>query len=129
MTKADSHRAFVHTVRSVIDTSGQRVSAADRLYLTAEIPSLIIWRERDRIIPVAHAELAHELMPGSRLEIFPEAGHFPFNDDPDRFVRVVLEDFIAGTPEANLDQDHIRRMLFARQAETDSGAERKAVGQ
>ncbi|MDQ5895621.1 MAG: hypothetical protein QG596_1882, partial [Actinomycetota bacterium] len=44
------------------------------------------------------------------------AGHFPFNDDPDRFIKV-LEDFIAGTDEANLDQDHIRRMLVERQAE------------
>lgn len=116
LTESDARRAFLHTVRSVIDPTGQRVSAADRLYLTREIPSLIVWGDRDRIIPVAHADLAHELMPGSQLEIFPGAGHFPFNDDPDRFIRV-LEDFIAGTDEANLDQDHIRRMLVERQAE------------
>lgn len=110
LTKADARRAFLHTVRSVIDPAGQRVSAADRLYLTGEIPSLIVWGEKDRIIPVAHAALAHELMPGSRLEIFPGAGHFPFNDDPDRFVGLI-EEFISETEEANLDQDHIRRML------------------
>ncbi len=114
LTEADARRAFVHTVRSVIDPTGQRVSAADRLYLTAEIPSMIVWGDHDRIIPVDHATVAHELMPGSRLEIFSGAGHFPFNDDPDRFVRV-LEDFIASTEEANLDQDHIRRMLLRRQ--------------
>lgn len=115
LTEADARRAFLNTVRSVIDPTGQRVSAADRLYLTAEIPSMIIWGERDRIIPLAHAQIAHELMPGSRLEVFPGAGHFPFNDDPDRFVRVV-EEFIDQTDEADLDQDHIRRMLVARQA-------------
>jgi len=115
LTEADARRAFLHTVRSVIDPSGQRVSAADRLYLTREIPSLIVWGDRDRIIPVSHAELAHELMPGSRLEIFPGAGHFPFNDDPDRFIEV-LEDFIATTDEAELDQDHIRRMLLEYQS-------------
>jgi pimeloyl-ACP methyl ester carboxylesterase len=108
-------------VRSVIDPTGQRVSAADRLYLTREIPSLIVWGDRDRIIPVSHADLAHELMPGSRLEIFPGAGHFPFNDDPDRFIEV-LEEFIAGTEEANLDQDHIRRMLLQRQEEDRAAA-------
>ena len=116
LTESDARRAFLHTVRSVIDPTGQRVSAADRLYLTREIPSMIIWGDRDRIIPVAHADLAHELMPGSRLEIFPGAGHFPFNDDPDRFIRV-LEEFIAETDEANLDEDHIRRMLVERQGE------------
>ena len=115
LTEADARRAFLHTVRSVIDPSGQRVSAADRLYLTREIPSLIVWGDRDRVIPVSHAELAHELMPGSRLEIFPGAGHFPFNDDPDRFIEV-LEDFIATTDEAELDQDHIRRMLLEYQS-------------
>jgi pimeloyl-ACP methyl ester carboxylesterase len=113
LTEADARRAFVHTVRSVIDPNGQRVSAADRLYLTRDIPSLIVWGDRDRIIPVSHADMAHELMPGSRLEIFPGAGHFPFNDDPVRFVDV-LEDFIATTPEANLDEDHIRRLLVER---------------
>ena len=113
LTEADARRAFVHTVRSVIDPGGQRVSAADRLYLTRDIPSLIVWGDRDRIIPVSHAELAHELMPGSRLEIFPGAGHFPFNDDPGRFVEV-LEDFIVTTEEADLDQEHIRRILVER---------------
>ncbi|MCB0856835.1 MAG: alpha/beta fold hydrolase [Solirubrobacterales bacterium] len=121
LTEADARRAFVNTVRSVIDPTGQRVSAADRLYLTADIPSMIIWGDRDRIIPVAHADLAHELMPGSRLEIFPGAGHFPFNDDPDRFISLV-EDFIATTEEANLDQDHIRRMLLRRQQEDSAAA-------
>ena len=33
-------------------------------------------------------------MPHSRLEVFPRAGHFPFNDDPERFV-AVPSDFIA----------------------------------
>ncbi|HMU26859.1 MAG TPA: alpha/beta fold hydrolase [Solirubrobacterales bacterium] len=121
LTEADARRAFINTVRSVIDPTGQRVSAADRLYLTAEIPSLIVWGDRDRIIPVAHADLAHELMPGSRLEIFPGAGHFPFNDDPDRFIRI-FEEFIATTEEANLDQDHIRRMLLRRQEEDRAAA-------
>jgi pimeloyl-ACP methyl ester carboxylesterase len=121
LTEADARRAFVNTVRSVIDPTGQRVSAADRLYLTADIPSLIVWGDRDRIIPVSHADLAHELMPGSRLEIFPGAGHFPFNDDPDRFIRI-FDEFVATTEEANLDQDHIRRMLLRKQEEDRAAA-------
>lgn len=121
LTKADARRAFIHTVRSVIDPTGQRVSAADRLYLTQDIPSMIIWGDRDHIIPVSHADLAHELMPGSRLEIFPGAGHFPFNDDPERFINL-LEDFIATTEEADLDQDHIRRMLLQRQESSQADA-------
>jgi pimeloyl-ACP methyl ester carboxylesterase len=105
-----ARRAFVHTVRSVIDPSGQRVDARDRLYLSQEVPSLIVWGEEDPIIPVAHGRRAHDLMPGSRLEVLPGAGHFPFNDDPGRFA-AVLRDFIAGTEPAALDADRVRAAL------------------
>ena len=43
--------AFVHTVRSVIDPGGQRVSARDRLYLGTGRPTLIVWGALDSIIP------------------------------------------------------------------------------
>jgi pimeloyl-ACP methyl ester carboxylesterase len=54
-----TREAFVHTLRSVIDVHGQRVSASDRLYLASDVPTLIVWGERDPIIPVAHAHDAH----------------------------------------------------------------------
>jgi hypothetical protein len=51
-------------------------------------------------------------MPGSRLEIFDGSGHFPFHDDPDRFVEVV-ERFIDSTEPAVYDQDLLRGLLRA----------------
>jgi pimeloyl-ACP methyl ester carboxylesterase len=111
----DARRAFLHTARSVIEPSGQRVDARDRLYLADGIPSLIVWGENDHIIPVAHGIAAHELMPNSRLELFPAAGHFPFNDDPHRFVRV-LRAFMDETAPATLDEAHIRSLLQQRDA-------------
>jgi hypothetical protein len=54
---------------------------------------MMIWGERDPIIPVAHGRAAHDLVPGSRLEVFPDAGHFPHLDDPIRFVRVMIDFF------------------------------------
>jgi pimeloyl-ACP methyl ester carboxylesterase len=108
---ADARRAFVHTARSVIDPAGQRVDASDRLYLAAHVPSLIVWGDRDRMIPVAHGHEAHQNMPNSRLEIFEGAGHFPFNDDPERFISVLL-DFIAGTEPAAFDDDLVRQLML-----------------
>jgi hypothetical protein len=61
-----------------------------------------MWGERDPIIPVEHARAAHRLVPGSRLEIFPEAGHFPHLDDPLRFVRLLTE-FMRTTEPATVD--------------------------
>jgi pimeloyl-ACP methyl ester carboxylesterase len=79
LSEVRGRMAFIHTVRSVIDPLGQRVSAHDRLYLAGEVPTLIIWGTADRIIPVEHAYAAHELMPGSRLVVVEGAGHFlPF---------------------------------------------------
>jgi pimeloyl-ACP methyl ester carboxylesterase len=108
---AAARRAFVHTARSVIDPSGQRVDASDRLYLAEHVPSLIVWGDRDRMIPIKHGREAHERMPNSRFEVFAGAGHFPFNDDPERFV-AVLHDFIATTTPARFDDDLVRRLML-----------------
>ena len=64
------------------------------------------------MIPVSHARMAHAAMPGSQLEIFEGSGHFPFHDDPDRFVEVV-ERFIDSTDPAVYDQDFLRGLLRA----------------
>jgi len=96
---ADARGAFVHTARAAIDPGGQRVSATDRLYLAAHLPTLIVWGERDPIIPAAHGEAAHAAIPGSRLEIFAGAGHFPHREQPVRFVSLV-EDFLRSTEPA-----------------------------
>ena len=88
-----ARRAFVHTARSVIDPGGQRVDARDRLYLAEAVPSLLVWGERDPIIPAVHGVRAHQLMPGSRLELFEGAGHFPQLEDPLRFS-LLLREFV-----------------------------------
>jgi pimeloyl-ACP methyl ester carboxylesterase len=102
LADAGARQAFLHTLRSVIDPTGQRVDATDRLYLAEEMPSLVIWGRRDPLIPVDHAGIAHRAMPGSRLEVFDESGHFPQLDDPIRFADV-LSDFIETTEPYELD--------------------------
>jgi pimeloyl-ACP methyl ester carboxylesterase len=91
--------AFLQTLRSVVDVKGQRVSAHDKLYLAAGTPSLIVWGDRDPIIPVAHAYEAHAALASSRLEIMEGVGHFPHCEDPRRFARILL-DFIANSDAA-----------------------------
>ena len=103
--------AFVHTLRAVIEPGGQRVCAVDRLYLAANVPTLIVWGDQDAMIPVEHAHGAHAAMPGSRLEIFAGAGHLPHRDQPWRFVRVLL-DFVASTEPAHMDAAGWRRRLI-----------------
>jgi pimeloyl-ACP methyl ester carboxylesterase len=91
---ADSRRAFLATVRSVIDPGGQTVTAHDHLPMTIDIRTLIVWGTRDRMVPVSHAALAHEAIDSSELALFDGAGHFPHLDEPDRFA-TLLNDFVA----------------------------------
>ena len=107
----DARRAFLHTARAVMDVGGQRVDATDRLYLAAHLPTLIVWGERDPMIPVAHGRAAHALLPASRLDVMPGAGHFPFNDDPAGFV-ATLRAFMAETEPAQFDEDRVRGLLL-----------------
>ncbi|HMC72175.1 MAG TPA: alpha/beta fold hydrolase [Mycobacteriales bacterium] len=110
LTEVRGQMAFVHTIRSVIDVRGQRVSARDRLYLAAEVPTLIVWGDRDRIIPVSHAHLTHELIPGSRLVVVEGAGHFLPVERPAAFLEA-LEDFLATTEPAPADDERLRQLL------------------
>ena len=110
LDNAGSRQAFLHTVRAVIEPGGQRVSARDRLSLAGLLPSLIVWGERDSIIPVEHGAEAHEAMPGSRFEVFPGAGHMPHDADPERFAALLI-DFCATTEPAALTPDHWRPLM------------------
>jgi pimeloyl-ACP methyl ester carboxylesterase len=102
--------AFTRTLRAVVDWRGQMVTMLDRCYLTKSVPVQIIWGAGDVVVPVSHAWMAHAAMPGSQLEIFENSGHFPFHDDPDRFIEVV-ERFIDTTEPAGYDQEMLRELL------------------
>jgi len=113
LTESDNRQAFVRTLRAVIDPGGQTVSAEDRLYLAARMPTLIIWGEQDAIIPVSHALAAHVAIPHSRLELIAEAGHFPHVETPERFLEVLL-DFLDGTEPARFGAADLQHLLRER---------------
>jgi len=92
----ENRKAFVRTIRGVIEPGGQTVNALDRLYLAAHLPTLIVWGERDDIIPVEHAYVAHQAVPNSRLSVLEGVGHFPHAEAPEQFLEV-LTDFLDTT--------------------------------
>ncbi|MEB8343812.1 alpha/beta fold hydrolase [Streptomyces endophyticus] len=106
----NSRDAFIRTLRAVVDWRGQVVTMLDRCYLARGVPTLLVWGDRDSVLPVAHAYTAYQAMPGSRLEIFPGAGHFPHHTDPARFVRL-LEEFIATTTPGDWSVEQWRELL------------------
>jgi pimeloyl-ACP methyl ester carboxylesterase len=110
LADTETRTAFLQTLRAVVDLGGQRVSAANRLYLAADLPTLIVWGDRDRIIPVDHAHTTHDAIPGSRLEIFDGAGHFPHCEQPGRFVDV-LSEFMTSTKPAKFAPGKLTEQL------------------
>jgi pimeloyl-ACP methyl ester carboxylesterase len=83
-------QAFLCTLRGVAGWSGQRLDATDRLYLLSELPTLLITGRRDGCIPYQHTLRAHQLLPGSRLELL-DAGHFPHTEHPGKVSALILE--------------------------------------
>jgi pimeloyl-ACP methyl ester carboxylesterase len=107
-----NRKAFLRTIRTVIEPGGQTVSAIDRLYLAAHLPTLIVWGERDAIIPVAHAHVAHDAIPGSRLVILPGVGHFPHTEAPEQLLDA-LTDFLATTSATARGAESLHDILRA----------------
>lgn len=60
-----------------------------------EIPTMVVWGLKDRIVPVEAAIGYHRLIAGSRLEIFERTGHLPQLERPSRF-NALLDDFLTG---------------------------------
>jgi len=110
LTEAENRRAFIRTMRAVISPGGQSVSAIDRLYLAAHMPTLIVWGERDKIIPLGHAYQAHEAIPNSRLAVMEGVGHYSHVEELARFV-AILKDFLRTTEPAHFDSEERRALL------------------
>jgi pimeloyl-ACP methyl ester carboxylesterase len=112
--------AFVRTLRAVIDFRGQVITMLDRCYLTRGMPTLLVWGAHDAIIPYTHALRAHAAMPGSRLETFENAGHFPHHAEPSRFL-AVLRDFLSTTAPAVHTVEQWREILRGGRTDSEVG--------
>jgi pimeloyl-ACP methyl ester carboxylesterase len=110
-----ARHAIQHVVRAVVDWRGQIVTMADRAYLTEAMPMCVVWGRDDRVIPVRHADNVGELAPLARVEVIPNAGHFPHKDHPHRFAKIVHE-FIRTTQPATYSRARFRALLKSGQA-------------
>ena len=90
-------KALLAALRSGINLYGQRSKLTNALIEklgSIAAPTLIIWGKQDRIIPVAHAQVAVNKILGARLQIFDRCGHMAQLEHPEKFNKLVL-DFLA----------------------------------
>jgi pimeloyl-ACP methyl ester carboxylesterase len=89
-----ANRANRAELRALISLRGfrpsMRLTGEDLRRLT--VPVLMIWGDRDPVVPVAQARAAAAEIPDARLEVLP-AGHVPQLGNPDR-VASLLEGFV-----------------------------------
>lgn len=52
-------------------------------------PTLVIWGDRDRILPAAHLDAARRQFPGAQVHLFAGTGHMPQIERPDEFADLV----------------------------------------
>ncbi len=80
-----THRAIIRTVRRW---------DADRISRDAHLlaqPTLLLWGDNDREVPLRDGERLHQEIPHSRLIVFKECGHLPHEEYPEAFTKVVSE--------------------------------------
>ncbi len=82
---AGTQRAIIRTVRG---WDAERISRDAHLIRK---PTLLLWGENDREIPLADGERLHEQIPGSRLIVFRNCGHLPHEEYPEAFTKVVAD--------------------------------------
>ena len=58
---------------------------------TINAPTLIVWGQQDQVLPVAHAQVAVERMPNTKLEIFNSCGHWPQVERAEEFNTLIRE--------------------------------------
>lgn len=88
LVRANGERTFLATLRSLDETE-----------LAGRIPglandTLVIWGERDHVLPPSIADRLLGDLPGARLELLPTAGHLPHEEEPAR-VNELIATFVA----------------------------------
>jgi pimeloyl-ACP methyl ester carboxylesterase len=91
-SQTGSARAFGRSVRDVINWRGQRHNFFHRVNEVENLPPLLVlWGERDSLIPIEQGRAFAALLDGAVFRSFQHSGHFLHNQEPDAFVQVVRE--------------------------------------
>lgn len=109
MADGAQRKAIRRVTSTVVDWRGQYVTMTDRTYLARLMPVLVVWGHDDLVIPVDHTQRTPALA-NSEVHVFPRSGHFPHKDNPEEFVRILVE-FCHSKPPAQYHRGRWRSLL------------------
>ncbi|MGM0556809.1 MAG: alpha/beta fold hydrolase [Myxococcota bacterium] len=82
----------------IIELGVDLVREPDRMHgaMDIDIPTLILWGDRDHLLSVETGRVLHSMIVGSDLRVLDGVGHCPMEDDPGRFLDHVLDFYQTG---------------------------------
>lgn len=81
-------------IRSLGTSTGDRQAVVAQALPRVQAPTLVVWGDDDRWIPIAHADRFVAAIPGARKVVIPACGHVPQEEKPGEVSRLLL-DFLA----------------------------------
>jgi len=94
---------FEHAVKIVRNWHADMRELERRLPSAAEIPTLIVWGSKDRVVDPASAKTLSRYFKQSRVVIIEGAGHLPYEECPEEFTSIVGGFLVEHSPAQVLD--------------------------
>jgi pimeloyl-ACP methyl ester carboxylesterase len=90
-TAAGKH-AIIHSARQIVP---EDIAELSERYKTIELPTLILWCDHDRIVPLEVGIKLRRTLPNSTLRLVEDCGHMPQEEQPESTLKL-LKGFIGG---------------------------------
>lgn len=94
---------FEHAVKIAQSWRSDMHDLENELGRVSEIPVLILWGSRDRLVDLASAKTLTGRLPKAEFRLLPGLGHLPYEEDPQGFAAVLLEFLARRSPVQGLD--------------------------
>jgi pimeloyl-ACP methyl ester carboxylesterase len=88
ISSRDARQALLQTARQAIP---KNIDELIPKYKDICVPTLIVWGEEDKVIPLKIGKMLAEAIPDSKLVVLPEVGHAPHEEAPEKTIPLILE--------------------------------------
>ncbi len=69
------------------------------------VPTLVAWGESDRVVSPEYGRAYQRAIPGSHFKTISRAGHYPYREQPEEFVRAVADFLLYGGVSLIADEE------------------------
>lgn len=105
LSNKDGHNAVLQSARNW--EAGQVEQDANLI----EQPTLILWGEEDRVIPIRNGYTLHREILNSRFVVLRNCGHLPPEEAPGDFVQLITEFCADSKGQFEIDEDSVDALL------------------